>query len=278
MVLAAGLLFTVLVGAGAMALTGRTAAVAAQVRERTAELAQTNERLARADRLKSEFISTVSHELRTPLTSIRGSLGLLSGGVLGALSGKIAELVGIAYRNTDRLQRLINDILEVEKLDSGKLSLDLDVHSLRSLIEQAVEANAGYAQNCNVEFAVQQPLPEAPVRVDPHRLLQVMANLLSNAAKFSPAGAAVEVSVKVGEGRARVAVKDRGPGIPVEFQPRIFQRFAQAKGSDTGVRGGTGLGLAISKALVERMGGRIDFETAPGAGTLFFFDLPLVAL
>lgn len=278
MVLAGGLFFTALVGAGAMVLTGRTAAIAAQVRERTAELAQTNERLARADRVKSEFISTVSHELRTPLTSIRGSLGLLSGGALGAMPEKMADLIGIAYRNTDRLQRLINDILDVEKLDSGKLSLELGAHSLPTLVEQAVEANAGYAQNCAVRFAVQQPLPEATVKVDPHRLLQVMANLLSNAAKFSPAGSAVEVSLDVQGGHARVGVKDQGPGIPAEFQPRIFQRFAQADGSDTRSKSGTGLGLAISKALIERMGGRIDYETAPGAGTLFFFDLPLVAL
>lgn len=277
-VLAGGLFFTALVGAGTMVLTGRTAAVAAQVREGTAELAQTNERLARADRVKSEFISTVSHELRTPLTSIRGSLGLLNGGAAGALPPKVGELIGIAYRNTDRLQRLINDILDVEKLDSGKLSLELEDQSLPALVAQAVEANAGYAQDCDVRFAIQQPLPEATVRVDPHRLLQVMANLLSNAAKFSPAGTAVEISVQVDGRKARVGVKDQGPGIPPEFQPRIFQRFAQADGSDARLKSGTGLGLAISKALIERMGGRIDYATAPGAGTLFFFDLPLVAL
>jgi signal transduction histidine kinase len=279
MVLAGGLFFTALVGAGAMGLTGRTAAVEAQVRERTAELATSNERLAKADRVKSEFISTVSHELRTPLTSIRGSLGLLNGGAAGPIPPKPAELIGIAYRNTDRLQRLINDILDVEKLDSGKLSLELAPHSLPGLIKQAVEANAGYAQGCDVQLAVQlavqQPLPDATVSVDPHRLLQVLANLLSNAAKFSPAGAAVEVSLHVCETTARVEVKDRGPGIPAEFQGRIFQRFAQADGSDSRRRGGTGLGLAISKALIERMGGVIDYVTAPGRGTSFFFDLPL---
>lgn len=281
LVLAGGLFFTTLVGAGAMALTGRTAAVAAQVKERTAELAQTNERLAQADRAKSEFISTVSHELRTPLTSIRGSLGLLNGGALGSLSAKAAELIGMAYRNTDRLQRLINDILDVEKLDSGKLSLELESHSLPTLLAQAVESNAGYAQSHNVRFEMEQPMPEATVRVDPHRLLQVMANLLSNAAKFSPAGTAVEVSMKLHEGQARVGVQDRGPGIPPEFQPRIFQRFAQAAqadASDSRARSGTGLGLAISKALIERMGGRLDYKTAPQTGTLFFFDLPLTAV
>jgi signal transduction histidine kinase len=275
MVLAAGLCFCALVGAGALSLTGRTAVVEAQVRERTAELAETNERLAKADRVKSEFISTVSHELRTPLTSIRGSLGLLNGGAAGTVPDKARELLDIAYRNTDRLQRLINDILDVEKIDSGKLTFELAPQSLPALIEQAVESNAGYAQNCNVRFEVKRPLPQATVYVDAHRVLQVIANLLSNAAKFSPAGSAVEIFARVDEATARVYVKDQGPGIPPEFQSSIFQRFSQADGSDARAKGGTGLGLAISKALIERMGGNIDYATWPGAGTMFFFDLPL---
>ncbi len=276
MVLVAGLLFTALVGAAAMVVTGRTAAVEAQVRERTAELAESYRRLAEAGRVKSEFISTVSHELRTPLTSIRGSLGLLSSGAAGQLPDKAVPLVDIAHRNTARLGLLIDDILDIEKIDSGKLSLKLQIHSLPELVEQSVEANRGYAQNCNVEFSLLRPLSEARVRVDANRLLQVMANLLSNAAKFSLEGAAVQIAVTNDGHRARVIVRDCGPGIPADFQSHVFERFSQADSSDSRIKGGTGLGLAISRALIERMQGTIGFETAEGKGTTFFIELPLV--
>lgn len=275
MVLAVGMLFSAMVGAGALVITGRTAAVAALVSERTNELAHANERLEQANRVKSEFISTVSHELRTPLTSIRGSLGLINGGAAGVLPDKAQYLLQIAYRNTDRLILLINDILDVERIDSDRLSLDLSTHLLSPLIDQAVESNRGYAQNCNVRFVLHMPLTSVTVKVDANRLLQVMANFLSNAAKFSPPHSVVEIIVSSDERRCRVAVKDRGPGIPQDFQPRIFQRFSQADSSDSRTKGGTGLGLAISKALIEQMGGVIGYDTVPGGGTTFYFELPV---
>jgi signal transduction histidine kinase/CHASE1-domain containing sensor protein len=230
-----------------------------------------------ADRLKREFISVVSHELRTPLTSIRGSIGLVAHGAAGKLPEKAKELLQVAYRNTERLSLLINDILDIEKIESGRLSLDMQVHSLRGLVEQALAANAGYAQSCGVRLELDPAAPDPLVRADANRLLQVMANLLSNAAKFSPAGAAVEIGIEHEAGRARVTVRDYGPGISAEFQPRMFQKFSQADGSDTRSKPGTGLGLAISKALVEQMHGSIGYETDAGVGTRFYFDLPALA-
>jgi PAS domain S-box-containing protein len=227
------------------------------------------------DRMKSEFIATVSHELRTPLTSIRGSLGLISGGATGQLPEKAARLVDVAYQNTARLTLIINDILDVEKIESGKMSLSLSVQALTPLLQQAVEENRGYAQTCSVRLHLQKPLPEVMVNVDASRLLQVLANFLSNAAKFSPSGGAVEIGASLNGATVRVFVSDHGAGIPTAFQPLIFQRFCQADGSDTRAKGGTGLGLNIAKSLVETMKGSIGYTTQVGVGTTFFFDLPV---
>jgi PAS domain S-box-containing protein len=228
------------------------------------------------DRMKSEFIAAVSHELRTPLTSIRGSLGLISGGATGPISDQVARLVNVAYQNAGRLTLIINDILDAEKIESGKLSLESAAHALAPLLEQSVEQNRGYGLTHKVRFELRRPLPTVSVNVDAGRLLQVLANFLSNAAKFSPPESAVEVSATLQGGTVRVAVTDRGPGIPKEFQPRMFQKFSQADGSDSRARGGTGLGLAIAKSLVEQMGGHIGYRTESGAGTTVFFDLPVV--
>lgn len=228
------------------------------------------------DRMKSEFIAAVSHELRTPLTSIRGSLGLISGGATGPISDKVARLVNVAYQNAGRLTLIINDILDAEKIESGKLSLDLSTHALAPLLQQSVEQNRGYGLTHNVRFELSRPIPEVNVQVDASRMLQVLANFLSNAAKFSPPESAVHVSATLQNGTVRVAVTDRGPGIPKEFQPRMFQKFSQADGSDSRARGGTGLGLAIAKSLVEQMGGKIGYVTEIGHGTSLYFDLPVV--
>lgn len=232
----------------------------------------------RVDRMKSEFVSTVSHELRTPLTSIRGSLGIVHGGATGPTSEKAHAMLTIAIRNCDRLIRLINDILNVEKIESGKLELRVRPLALRSLVEQAIEANAGFGEQFGVRFVVPTTVPDVAVRVDADAFAQVMTNLLSNAAKFSPAGAAVQIVVGVRTGRVRVDVVDHGPGIPADFESRIFQKFSQADCSDTRQKGGTGLGLSICKALVERMGGTIDFDTQVGVGTTFSVELPSAAL
>ncbi|NBD12704.1 GAF domain-containing sensor histidine kinase [Corallococcus silvisoli] len=228
----------------------------------------------RVERMKNEFISTVSHELRTPLTSIRGSLGLLCGGIAGPLDSQVEQMVGIAHKNSERLLRLINDILDLEKMESGGLDLHMASTPVAPLLTLALQAHQGYAAEYGVRLEVAVDAPHAHARVDEDRFIQVLANLLSNAIKFSPRGERVTLSLTREAGALRVGVQDRGPGIPEAFQARVFQKFAQADASDTRKRSGTGLGLSIAHGLVSRMGGTLRFTTAPGAGTRFSFDLP----
>lgn len=231
----------------------------------------------RVERMKNEFVSTVSHELRTPLTAISGSLALIGSGTAGELPAKAREMVGIAQRNSKRLHHLINDLLDIEKLAAGKVQLELQPQPLLPLVEQALEANRAFGAERGVGLTLAEPAQDAQdaqVRVDGQRLIQVLSNLLSNAIKYSPEGGTVQVALESGERWVRIAVDDQGPGIPEDFRPRIFQKFAQADSSTTREKGGTGLGLAISRELVERMEGRIDFEPAVGGGTRFYFDLP----
>ncbi len=227
------------------------------------------------DRMKSEFISTVSHELRTPLTSIRGALGLVTGGVTGTLPPQAKTMLDIAYKNSELLVRLINDILDIEKIESGKMTFDEQVLELTPLVAQALDANRAYAEQFGVSYLLTTAEPGIKVSGNADRLMQVLNNLLANAAKFSPANGTVEVSVVRRGAMVRVAVVDQGTGIPDEFRSRIFQKFAQADSSDTRQKGGTGLGLSISRAIVEKHGGQIDFMSDPGNGTTFYFDLPL---
>ncbi|WP_096662272.1 ATP-binding response regulator [Polaromonas sp. AET17H-212] len=230
--------------------------------------------LKRLDRIKSEFVSTVSHELRTPLTSIRGSLGLIAGGVAGQVPDAVKSLVEIAKNNCERLIRLINDILDIEKIESGQMQLDLQELALKPLLVQALAANEGFGAAKNVHlklFCTDEPLH---VRADSDRLTQVVTNLLSNAMKFSSPGGTVEVHVSRAGLGVRVEVRDRGPGIPDEFRKRIFQKFSQADSSDTRQNSGTGLGLNISRAIIERLGGTMGFESDASTGTTFFFELP----
>jgi PAS domain S-box-containing protein len=226
------------------------------------------------ERMKSEFVSTVSHELRTPLTSIRGALGLVVGGIAGELPVRARSMIDIAHKNSERLVRLINDILDIEKIESGKMTLEMQITPLMPLIENAMEANRAYAQGFGVHFVLQSAVSDAQVNADSDRLIQVLTNLLSNAAKFSPHGGEVTVSVERMSSGLRVSVHDQGSGIPEEFKNRIFGKFAQADSSDTRQKGGTGLGLSISKAIVEKMGGNIGFYSASEQGTTFFFELP----
>mgnify|MGYP002279110530 CR=1 FL=1 len=228
----------------------------------------------KAERMKAEFISTVSHELRTPLTSIMGSLSLIRGGAAGEVPEKALAMIGIAYKNSDRLVRLINDILDSEKLASGKMDFRMETLDVMELVERSIEENKGYGEEHNVTFTVRDRLAGAKINGDADRLLQVLANLMSNAAKFSPDGEKVELSVSRKDDRIRIAVTDRGPGIPDEFRNSIFGRFSQSDSSDTRQKGGTGLGLSISKAIVEKHDGAIGFETEIGAGTTFHVDLP----
>ena len=228
----------------------------------------------RMERMKSEFISTVSHELRTPLTSIRGALSLVMGKGADQLPEKSRRMLEMAERNSERLTLLINDILDLEKIEAGRLDFDFKEVDLGTLVARSIEDNAGYASRHQVKLVFDRQVTQAPVRADENRLLQVLANLISNAVKYSPAEGAVEVSVIAREDTFRVEVRDHGPGIPEEFRSRVFQRFAQADSSDTKVKGGTGLGLSITKAIVERHEGKIGYESEAGTGTVFYFQLP----
>jgi signal transduction histidine kinase/DNA-binding response OmpR family regulator len=232
----------------------------------------------RVESMKNDFISTVSHELRTPLTSIRGALGLVNAGIAGALPDRAKRMIDIAAKNSERLTNLVNDILDMEKILSGKMSFNLRPLELDSLVAQAVEANRPYAQSCGVALQLDARTNGDLVRADADRLMQVLANLLSNACKFSPKGETVRVVTERLEGRLRISVSDRGPGIPEEFRPRVFEKFAQADSGSDRQKSGTGLGLSITKGLVDRMSGAIGFETESGRGTTFTVDLPGVAV
>ncbi len=226
----------------------------------------------RIDRLKSEFISTVSHELRTPLTSISGALGLISSNALGVLPDKVKNMLDIAYRNSQRLSFLINDLLDMEKLIAGKMSFEMGNHLVEKLVQQTMLENTSYADKYQVSFVLEDKSPGAVIRVDAFRFQQILNNFLSNAAKYSPPQSNIHIVVEDADGWVRISVHDQGQGIPEEFKSHIFQKFSQADSSDTREKGGTGLGLAISKELVERMQGKIGFESEPGKGALFFAE------
>lgn len=230
----------------------------------------------RLDSMKSEFVSTVSHELRTPLTSIRGALGLVLGKAASHLPAKVLKMLQMAERNSERLTLLINDILDLEKIESGRLDFDLVVVDLATLAQQAQIDNQGYAAKHQVTLTLDRQVKSALVYADSHRLLQVFANLISNAVKYSPEHGVVEIIVMDNDEFYRIVVRDHGEGIPKAFHSRIFQRFAQADSSDTRKKGGTGLGLSITKAIVERHHGQINYTTAQGQGTDFYFDIPAI--
>lgn len=228
----------------------------------------------RVEEMKQQFVATVSHELRTPLTSIAGSLGLLAGGAAGAVSDQAMRLISIAQSNSQRLVRLINDILDIEKLESGQMVLEVNPLDLRDIALRSLDSVRGFADSVGVSLELVDG-PSGPVMGDADRLVQVVVNLLSNATKFSPSGGVVCITVMPEARIARLSVKDNGPGVPESFRARIFSKFAQADGSDTRQRGGTGLGLAIAREIAERHGGRLWFESAPGEGATFHLDLPL---
>lgn len=228
----------------------------------------------KAERLKNEFVSIVSHELRTPLTSIRGSLSLIVGSMAKDLSPKVLKMVEIAHKNSERLVSLVNDILDIDKIESGKMVFHLKPVELIPLIEQAIESTRAYGDQYGVRFVLTHDLDGVKVNADSDRLIQVLTNLLSNAAKFSPSDSEVQVTVKRKGKSLLVSVQDFGSGIPEEFRGRMFQKFAQADSSATRQKGGSGLGLNISKAIVERHKGTIGFETETNVGSTFFFELP----
>ena len=227
------------------------------------------------ERMKSEFVATVSHELRTPLAAILGSLALIHEGDVGEVSEAQKEFVAMAYENSMRLSRLIDDILDLSKIESGRVKQRPVEFQVDRFLQEAVELNDGYAQKYGASITLQDPMPQAMLFVDRNRLMQVVTNLLSNAVKFSPKGGTVALGATITAGWIRIFVKDDGPGVPEAFWATIFSKFAQANASDTRQQGGTGLGLAISKALVEAMDGWIGFVHKIAGGAEFYVELPL---
>ncbi|MES2663602.1 MAG: CHASE domain-containing protein [Pseudomonadota bacterium] len=228
------------------------------------------------ERIKSEFISVVSHELRTPITSIRGSLGLIIGALSKDLPEKVKNLITIAHNNCERLILLINDILDIEKIASGQMRFDMRAESLALITHQAVEANEAYVQKFLISIDLEDIDKNIKVRLDSARYIQVLSNLISNAAKFSPQKSTIKIFAVVKKDIVRVCVQDCGPGIPEEFRSRIFGKFSQADSSVTRSKGGTGLGLHITKQIVEQMHGQIGFDTEMSKGTTFWLEFPLL--
>ena len=228
---------------------------------------------SKLDRLKSEFVSTVSHELRTPLTSIHGSLKLVLNGVTGVLSPEATRMIGLAQKNSERLILLINDLLDMEKLVAGKMEMHMENVDLVNLLKISIADNTPYADKYEVKLNLESHAESAFVQGDAARIAQVLANLMSNAAKFSGSAKVVDLRVIVNAETSMIEVEDHGDGIAQDFQEKIFSAFAQASSGNTRQQGGTGLGLKISKAIVEAMGGEIGFRTKAGLGTVFWFSL-----
>ena len=230
----------------------------------------------KVDRIKGEFISTVSHELRTPLTAIHGSLSMLADGMVGDLPSDVKELIVMAQVSCERLVRLINDVLDFEKIESRMMTYTLAVQPLALLVDHAIHATEHFARIYDLQIEFEKRIDSVNVNVDADRIIQVLVNLLSNAVKFSARGSKVLLHMAVIGQKTRVSVIDCGMGIPKEFRDQIFTRFSQVDSSDRRQKGGTGLGLCICKSIVEEHGGHIDFISTLGIGSEFYFDLPLV--
>lgn len=253
-----------------------TAAVLTQQRLLKLKLVTLTKAAQQANEAKSEFLATVNHELRTPLTSIHGALGLLGGGAGGELPARARKLLAITESNCDRLILLVNDILEMEKIESGKFSLTITMKLLRSSLEELIYTNQSYLPQKQISIVLIDRAPKATVRVDEPRFQQALANLVANAIKFSPEQSIVQVIARYNGNKVRISVIDEGPGIPDHFVHKVFQKFEQADSGSTRTTTGTGLGLSISKALIELMDGTIDFRPNSSGGTEFFIDIPVV--
>ena len=228
------------------------------------------------DHAKDEFLSMVSHELRTPLTSLKGSLGILQH-QLTSLDESASSMMDIAVRNTDQLLVMVNDILDLAKMEAGKFSMEMDKVDLVEILAQALRLNTSYIEQCGCRAVIDLPedMDEVRVHADKQRLGQVLSNLLSNAAKFSYPGGHVELRLDVNDGKARVSVVDYGAGIPDDQQAQLFTKFRQLGQSKNHKMPGTGLGLNISKHIIEAHNGELNFESVPGKRTVFYFTLQL---
>ncbi|MCC6277721.1 MAG: hypothetical protein IT289_07390 [Oligoflexia bacterium] len=237
-------------------------------------VAHTVEDLKEIDRVKTDFISIVSHELRTPMTSVKGSLSLLLSGTVGKLDDDTRDLLEIAEKESDRLIRLINDILDLTKMEAKKMPLNKRWVSLFDSIKNATQGVAGLCDMLHVKVTVTDIPSSLEIYVDTDRIQQVLTNLLSNAIKFSPKGSSVEVFAEPTDSGAWIRISDKGPGIRAEDKSHLFQKFSSKDTPQSKVIRGTGLGLAISKAIVEQHGGRIEVESVPGSGSVFSFFIP----
>jgi len=246
--------------------------------EHMEEIKREHEKTKAAYTAKSQFLATVSHELRTPLTSIKGSIDLIAHGAFGKLPDQMENTLNIAQRNATRLNTLINDLLDLQKLDAGRMNFDCDTLSVASLLSQAVSSNQPFATSLDVELSLASLPDDLYVYGDAARLEQVVSNILSNAAKFSNAGDTVTINAKpLGDKWIRVEVSDHGIGLNDDDRETVFERFSQLDSSDRRKIGGTGLGMNISKRIVDAHCGNLDYYKNEGEGTTFYIDLPRIA-
>jgi len=224
------------------------------------------------DHAKNEWVSIVSHELRTPLTAIRGSLGLITSGKLVELSGDSKKVVDIAYNNCERLVRLVNDVLDIEKIENGKLQLRKNMTDIVPLLQDVIDSNKDYADSINVKFKLEADKDTATISIDADRIIQVIQNLVSNAIKFSPEDSTVTIKTTSSPTTLDIYVSDQGAGIPPEFMHQIFNKFAQADSGSERSNSGSGLGLAISKSIIEQHNGKLDYVSNQ-KGTTFHVTL-----
>jgi PAS domain S-box-containing protein len=232
--------------------------------------------IRKAAETTNNFVSIVSHELRTPLTAIQGALALVRAEVMGQLPEKPRAMIAIAHTNVERLLRIINDILDMEKIKAGKLDYDFRTIDLASLLDQVVEANHAYGAQFDVSIML-APVPPLAVFADAGRITQALTNLVANAVKASGKGDSVIIDTKTGRETVRISVTDRGAGIPQEMRDRIFEDFVQVDRPADREKSGSGLGLGIARTIIRDHGGRLDFVSQAGRGTTFFLDLPLAA-
>lgn len=243
------------------------------VDERTEELEGALELAEQANITKSEFVSTVSHELRTPLTSIKASIGLINGGAVGSFPESMQMMLDIAESNTERLIYLINDLLDIQKIEAGLMTFKFEDVNLEELIHRSVENTHAYSTHNNISLNLMSLDSVDTVYTDPDRLLQVLDNVLSNAIKFSMKNGVVDVELMDQGDLASIMITDHGPGIPLDFQSQLFEKFTQADASDTRKYGGAGLGMNISKSIMHELEGSITFKSS-ASGTTFWIEVP----
>ncbi|MFY0634078.1 MAG: HAMP domain-containing histidine kinase [Vannielia sp.] len=241
--------------------------------EQVEALQNENYKAQESYKAKNEFISTMSHELRTPLTSIKGSIDLAHAGHLGPLSDQAKQVMGIAQRNCTRLIELIDEILDIQKIEAGRMPFKMQPFDLAAMVEQSVASNAPYAARLGVRLGYEGVDSVVQVIGDAARIEQVLTNIISNAAKFSPEGGLVRVRLEVADGTVRVSVIDEGSGLSESDRERVFDKFSQVDSSDTRKIGGTGLGMNISKQIMQAHDGTINYTKNEGRGTTFFFEL-----